>query len=135
MNLPRKKLVGLSLGRSRSNPHLPVESGASEVEPSSLPPSRNASPSRRGLSGLRVPKFWGKHSSRSARQSPSPEPAAASFSAQDLLSAETTQDSSLTAPTPTVPTIEPNPDQASDSGIPKVDSIIVVRIILIRLFR
>ncbi|KAG0701496.1 hypothetical protein DFH29DRAFT_554692 [Suillus ampliporus] len=112
-----KKRLSRLVGRSRSNPHLPVEGGASEIESSSRPSSRNAS--RRGLSGL-FPKFVDKltnHSAQSARQSPNPEPAAASSSAQDVLHPQTSKDPSpLTAPTPTP---ESTPEQVSNSAISK----------------
>ncbi|KAG0701512.1 hypothetical protein DFH29DRAFT_1080029 [Suillus ampliporus] len=101
-----KKLLRL-VGRSHPNPHLPVESGASENEPSSLPHG-----SRKGL----FPKLRDKlanRSARSARQSPGLEPATASASAQDLLYTGTTQDASRSI----APTSEPNPDQFSSSGI------------------
>ncbi|KAG1740448.1 uncharacterized protein EDB91DRAFT_349610 [Suillus paluster] len=107
MNSPQKKLLGW-LKRSYSNPHLPVESGASEsdghwayifwlspvcsdigiLQLSSLAPSP-----LRGPPGP-VRKLWGKvtnRSTRSARQSPNPELAVASSSAQDLPPAQTTQ--------------------------------------------
>ncbi|KAG0701515.1 hypothetical protein DFH29DRAFT_1069597, partial [Suillus ampliporus] len=67
--------------------------------------------SRKGL----LPKLRDKlanRSARSARQSPNPEPAAASTSAQDLMHTGTTQDPSFTAPTP-----EPNPGQSSSACI------------------
>ncbi|KAG0701504.1 hypothetical protein DFH29DRAFT_1069590 [Suillus ampliporus] len=112
-----KKRLSHLVGRGRSNPHLPVESGANDIESSSCPPSRNGSRTR--LPGL-VPKFIDKVTNRSARsagQSPNPGPAAASSSAQDLLPAQTSQDPSpLTAPTP-----ETTPDQASNSAISKAD--------------
>ncbi|KAG1741914.1 uncharacterized protein EDB91DRAFT_1336257, partial [Suillus paluster] len=119
MNPPRKKPFGWSPIRSRSNPDFPVEIGASEIETSSFPPSRDESP--RKPPGL-FRKLWGKatkRSAQSARQSSNPEPAVASSSAPDLLPAQTTQDPSpLTAPTPTP---GPNADQPSNSGILKVE--------------
>ncbi|KAG2028288.1 hypothetical protein BDR03DRAFT_1020012, partial [Suillus americanus] len=95
----------------RSNPQLPAEErGRSAVsDPSSLPPSRNGS--RRGLSTL-IPDFLGKRFARSARQSPNPQPTAASSSARDLPHPQTSQD----LPPPTI-TPKPNHQQSSDVGV------------------
>ncbi|KAG2340254.1 WD40 repeat-like protein [Suillus weaverae] len=113
-NPPRKKRFGL-LKRSRSNPHLAEERGRRAAsDPSSLPPSRNGS--RRGFS-----KFLGKVTerlARSPRQSPNPEPTAASSSAQDLPHPHTSQD---LPPLATI-TPEPNPDQSSDLRIAKSEN-------------
>ncbi|KAG2343330.1 WD40 repeat-like protein [Suillus weaverae] len=116
---PRKKRLGL-LKRSRSNPHLAEEGDRRAAsDPSSLPPSRNGS--RKGLSGL-VPKFLGKVTdrfARSARQSPNPDPTAASSSAQDLLHPHTSKD---LQPLTTIIAPEPNPDQSSDLRIVKSEN-------------
>ncbi|KAG0701697.1 hypothetical protein DFH29DRAFT_1000003 [Suillus ampliporus] len=111
---PRKKFLGLRLGRRRSNPHLPAERGVGEIQPSSIPPSINESP--RGPPGP-VRKFFSKmikgRSAPGARQSPNPEPVAASSSMPDLLPSQTSQDPSPS----TAPTRKSNPDQSSTSGI------------------
>ncbi|KAG2350100.1 hypothetical protein BDR05DRAFT_955961, partial [Suillus weaverae] len=113
-NPPRKKHFGLPK-RSRSNPHLAEERGRRAAsDPSSLPPSRNGS--RTVFS-----KFWGKVTerlARSARQSPNPEPTAASSSAQDLPHPHTSQD----LPPLTTITPEPNPSQSSDLRIAKSEN-------------
>ncbi|KAG1794911.1 uncharacterized protein HD556DRAFT_410835 [Suillus plorans] len=103
-NPARKKRWRL-LKRSRSNPQLAEERGRRTAsEPSSLSPSRN------GLSRF-LPKSFHK-STRSARQSPNPEPTVAGSSAQDPLHLQTSQD----LLPPTIPP-EPNPDQSSDVGV------------------
>ncbi|KAG1743757.1 uncharacterized protein EDB91DRAFT_1247248 [Suillus paluster] len=87
-------------------------------QPSSLPLSRDGPPSRRGLSGL-VLKFWGRRSSRSARQSPNPEHMAATSRAHvhDLLPAQTTQDPHCSH--------SHSRTKSSNSSIPKMNSIII----------
>ncbi|KAG1717780.1 uncharacterized protein EDB91DRAFT_1188839 [Suillus paluster] len=107
------------LGRGPSGPRLPVENGASEIEASAPPSSRDESnkgppsPIRRLLGKVtnRSPR-----SARSARQSPISEPATASSRAKDHLPAQTTQD-----PSPlTAPASDAAPNQASNSDILKV---------------
>ncbi|KAG1727938.1 uncharacterized protein EDB91DRAFT_1086244 [Suillus paluster] len=111
-NKKKKKLFGF-LDRSHSNPHLP-ESGPSEIETSSLPPSQHES-----RKGLPVPKFLRKVIKRrpasSAQKSPHPEPAAVGSSVQPVPPSQTTQDPSP----PIAPAPEAAPDQASNLAIPK----------------
>ncbi|KAG1740552.1 uncharacterized protein EDB91DRAFT_1336569 [Suillus paluster] len=97
----KKRLSRLLGPRSHSNPHLPAQSGDSEFEVSSLPPSGDESRTK-------PPGSVTNRSTRSARQSPIPEPAAASSGAQDPITTQTTQDHSTL-------TVAPTPEQASDA--------------------
>ncbi|KAG2747110.1 WD40 repeat-like protein [Suillus brevipes Sb2] len=111
-HLQKKRRI--SQNQSRSNSHLAEEKGQRLVNASSfLPPSRNES--RRGL--LRSLR---KRIAQSTGQSPNAEPIAASSSRQGLLHSQTSQDLSLL----TTITLEPNPDQSSDSGIANTSSAI-----------
>ncbi|KAG2738391.1 WD40 repeat-like protein, partial [Suillus brevipes Sb2] len=110
---PQKKRR-VSQNQSRSNSHLPEEQGQRPVNASSsLPHPRNES--RRGLL-----RSFGKRIARSAGQSPNPESTAASSSRQALPHSQTNQDLSLL----TTITLEPNPDQSSDSGVANISSTI-----------
>ncbi|KAG2029890.1 hypothetical protein BDR03DRAFT_1017786 [Suillus americanus] len=127
-NPPRKTRWGRPKP-SHSDPHLVEERGrkATSQDSSSLLPSRNGSHGR--ISGL-IPKLFAKVTkrfTRSARQSPNPEPMAASSSLQDTQPVQSTE-------VLTSPTHEPNLGQPSNSGIVEVSSTNEVRNILIRLF-
>ncbi|KAG2337953.1 WD40 repeat-like protein [Suillus weaverae] len=111
-NLPRKTRWRWPKP-SRSDPHSMVEERgkrAASHDPSSLLPSRNGSHgqppgSARNLFGKVTKRF-----ARSARQSPNPEPTAASSSPQGIQPVQSTKD--LAAPI-----LEPNREQSSNSGI------------------
>ncbi|KAG2343052.1 WD40 repeat-like protein [Suillus weaverae] len=98
---------------SRSDPHSMVEERgkrAASHDPSSLSPSRNGS---HGQPPGSVRKLFGKMTkrfARSARQSPNPEPTAASSSPQGIQPVQSTKD--LAAPI-----LKPNREQSSNSGI------------------
>ncbi|KAG0695058.1 hypothetical protein DFH29DRAFT_287719 [Suillus ampliporus] len=95
MNPPLKTFLGFTVGRSRSNPHLPVERGVGKIQPSSVSPSNEA---RRGPPGS-VRKFFSKVIGKGRSTPP-----------------QTTQDPSpSTAPTPTT---KPNP-RSSNPGTTK----------------
>ncbi|KAG1792137.1 uncharacterized protein HD556DRAFT_1537001 [Suillus plorans] len=99
-NNPPRKNRWRQLKPSQSDPHLP----------SSLSPSRNGSHARRPGP---VCKLFGKVTkrfARSARQFPNPEPTTASSSLQDTQPVQSTKDL-------TPPTLEPDCEQSSHSGI------------------
>ncbi|KAG2135202.1 uncharacterized protein EDB93DRAFT_1339666 [Suillus bovinus] len=127
-NNPTWKKPWRRLKQSHSDPHLAEERGgrATSYDPSSLSSSRNGSRGR--LMGS-MRKIFGKVTkrlARSARQSPNPEPTAASSSLQDTQPVQSTKDLTL-------PTLEPNCEQSSNSGIIEISSTNEVRNSLIRL--
>ncbi|KAG1717538.1 uncharacterized protein EDB91DRAFT_1090879 [Suillus paluster] len=104
----KKRLSRLLGPRSHSNPHLPAQSGDSEFEVSSLPPSGDESCTKPPGPGRKLLGKVINRSTRSARQSPIPEPTPASSGAQDPIPTQTTQDHSTL-------TVAPAPKQASDA--------------------
>ncbi|KAG1800887.1 uncharacterized protein HD556DRAFT_967441 [Suillus plorans] len=114
---PPRKNSWKQLKPSHSNPHLVEERGrrTASHDPSSLSPSRNGSHVRRPGP---VCKLFGKVTrrfARSARQSPNPEPMAASSSLQDAQPVQSTKDL-------TPLTLEPDCEQSSNPGIVEVSS-------------
>ncbi|KAG2150683.1 uncharacterized protein EDB93DRAFT_329266 [Suillus bovinus] len=117
-NNPSRKTPRGWLKPRRSDPHLVQERGtrAASRDPSSLPASSHGFHEQ--FSGL-VPKFVSKVTKRfgrGARQSPNPEPTAASSSSQDIQHVQSNKDL-------TVPTLEPNPEQSSNSGIAEAEHL------------
>ncbi|KAG2350104.1 hypothetical protein BDR05DRAFT_986385 [Suillus weaverae] len=117
-NNPPRKTPWRWLRPTRSDPHVVQERGrrAASHDPSSLSPSGNGS---RGRPTGSVRKLFGKVTKRfasSARQSPNPEPTAATSSPQDTPPVQSNKD--LTAPT-----LEPNHQQPSKSEIIEADHL------------
>ncbi|KAG2106701.1 uncharacterized protein F5147DRAFT_653674 [Suillus discolor] len=103
---------------SHSDHHLVEERGrmTASPNPSSLSPSRNGSHERRSGS---VFKLFGKVTkcfARSAQQPPNPEPTAASSSLQGTQPVQSSKDL-------TPPTLEPDCEQSSNSGIVEVEHL------------